>query len=219
MDCGPEPLGADACPSGPRSTEHRTPVPLPPRPPLRPRSSTGLACCATTFEHEKTSPGRLPVQNVLVHATERYRSFGRSNAVCAAMMILSLLVCRDGRSQVAEPGGPGSGLRGFEPASVAVPAGDTCALYPDGNPDPSQTITVSSDEDGVVRFLAVRPTQPDSVVRLALDCTDSNGNAQTYSVDLQSDDTFTPRRSTRRSRLWRFGWRLPAIRSATRSKN
>ena len=85
------------------------------------------------------------------------------------------------------------GTAQFEPASVLVPAGNTCALYPDGNPDPSQTITVSSDEDGVVRFLAVRPTQPDSVARLALDCTDSNGNTQTYSVDLQSDDTFTPR--------------------------
>ena len=35
-------------------------------------------------------------------------------------------------------------------------------------------------------------TQPGSVDRLALDCTDLNGNTQTYSVDLHAKDTFTP---------------------------
>ena len=107
----------------------------------------------------------------------------------------------------------------FEPASVLVPAGNTCALYPDGILILSQTINVSSDADGVARFLAVRSTQPDSVVRLALDCTDSNGNTQTYSVDLQSDDTFTPRPFNPSMTTRCFGRHLPAIRSATRSRN
>jgi hypothetical protein len=81
----------------------------------------------------------------------------------------------------------------FEPASVAVPAGNTCALHPEGNPDLTQSIPVHADEDGVVRFQAVRPTLPNSVDRLALDCTDSYGNAQTYSVDLRAEETFAPR--------------------------
>jgi len=72
-----------------------------------------------------------------------------------------------------------------------VPAGNTCALHPEGTTDPNQSITVTADDDGVVRFLALRPTQPGSVDRLALDCTDSNGNAQIYSVDLHAKDTFT----------------------------
>ena len=49
------------------------------------------------------------------------------------------------------------------------------------------------DADGVVRFLAVRPTLPTSVNRLTLDCTDSQGNANTYSVDLRSEETFAER--------------------------
>ena len=81
----------------------------------------------------------------------------------------------------------------FESASVAVPAGNRCLLHPEGNADPRQSIHVSSDEDGVARFLAVRPTLPGSVERLALDCTDSGGNAQTYSVDLRSEATFAAR--------------------------
>jgi len=81
----------------------------------------------------------------------------------------------------------------FETASVAVLAGNHCMLHPEGNADPNQSIHVSSDEDGVARFLAVRPTLPNSVDRLALDCTDSDGNSYTYSVDLRSEETFAPR--------------------------
>ena len=46
---------------------------------------------------------------------------------------------------------------------------------------------------GVARFLAVRPTHPTSVDQLELDCTNSQGNATTYSVDLRSEDTFVER--------------------------
>jgi len=88
--------------------------------------------------------------------------------------------------------GPG-GHAQFESASVAVPAGNDCALHPEGNPDPQQSIPVRADEDGVVRFQAVRPTLPNSVDRLSLDCTDSNGSPKTYSVDLRSEETFAPR--------------------------
>jgi hypothetical protein len=81
----------------------------------------------------------------------------------------------------------------FEQASALIPAGNTCALHPEGNAAPEQTNTVSADEDGVVRFLALRATQPDSVARMMLDCTDGNGSMQTYSVDLRAEDTFRPR--------------------------
>jgi hypothetical protein len=97
-----------------------------------------------------------------------------------------------GRAQPASAAAPGSGDQ-FEPASALVPAGNTCAIHPEGNSDPGQTLTVRSDEDGVIRFLAARPRLPGSVERLALDCTDSTGVAQTYSVDLRSEDAFAPR--------------------------
>ena len=97
-----------------------------------------------------------------------------------------------GSAQPMSAPAPGGGAR-FEPASIPVPAGNTCAHYTEGNPDPQQTIAVSADEDGVVRFMAVRPTMPDSVVRLTLDCTDPSGSPQNYSVDLRSEDAFRPR--------------------------
>jgi hypothetical protein len=81
----------------------------------------------------------------------------------------------------------------FEAASVAVPAGDDCVLHPDGNRDPKESVPVSADEDGVARFLVLRPTAPNGVGRLALDCTDSKGSTKTYAVDLQSKETFAPR--------------------------
>ena len=93
-----------------------------------------------------------------------------------------------GSAQSVAPGG----LAQFEQASALVPAGNTCALHPEGNAVPEQTTTVGADEDGVVRFMAVRATQPDSVARLTLDCADGNGTKQSYSVDLRSEDTFRP---------------------------
>jgi hypothetical protein len=115
---------------------------------------------------------------------------GRSKALCTTIMILGLLVCAGGApSQAAEAGGRAQ----FEPASVYVPAGNDCVLHPKDNPAPSQSIALRSDADGVVRFLAVRPNLPGSVDQLTLDCTDSQGNANTYSVDLRSEDTFVRR--------------------------
>jgi hypothetical protein len=81
----------------------------------------------------------------------------------------------------------------FEPALVAVTAGSNCILHPEGNKDPKESIPVNADEDGVARFLAVRPKLPNSVARLALDCTDANKRTKTYSVDLRSEATFKPR--------------------------
>jgi predicted RNase H-related nuclease YkuK (DUF458 family) len=138
----------------------------------------------------KTSLKEILVKDALVCPVERYRSFGSSNAVYVTIMILSLLgCCRDVFAQAPTP----VGRPQFEEASVAVPAGNRCMLHPEGNPDSNQSIHVNSDEDGVARFLAVRPTSPNSIDRLALDCTDSNGSSQTYSVDLRSEETFAPR--------------------------
>ena len=92
----------------------------------------------------------------------------------------------------AQPSAPAA-LPRFEQASALVPGGNTCALHPEGNNAPEQTTTVSADEDGVVRFMAVRATEPDSLAAMTLDCTDENGGKQTYSVDLRSDATFWPR--------------------------
>ena len=114
-----------------------------------------------------------------------------SRITAGACLLACLSICGSAQPRpAAEAAGDSAD---FESASVAVPAGNTCALHPDGNADPNQAITVRSDEDGVVRFLAVRPTRPDSVVRLALDCTDANGTAQTFFADLRLEDTFTPR--------------------------
>ena len=79
------------------------------------------------------------------------------------------------------------------PVSVAVPAGNSCILHPEGNPDPRQSVSVKADADGVARFQAVRPAPANSVDRLTLDCTDPDGNYHTYSVDLRSEATFEPR--------------------------
>ena len=59
-----------------------------------------------------------------------------------------------------------AGLEGraqFEPTSVAVPLGSNCVAHP------------NSDE------------------RVARDCVDANGDAQTYTVGLRSEETFAPR--------------------------
>ncbi len=115
---------------------------------------------------------------------------GRAKALGTTVIILGLLVYAGGApSQAAALGGHAQ----FEPASVFAPAGSDCVLHPKDNPDPSQSIALRSDADGVVRFLAVRPALPASVDQLTLDCTDSLGNANTYSVDLRSEDTFVRR--------------------------
>jgi len=138
----------------------------------------------------KTSLKEILMKDAVVCTVERYRSFRSSNAVCVTIILWGLLgCCRDVLAQAPTP----VGRPQFEEASVAVPAGNSCILHPEGKPDPNQSIHVSSDEDGVARFLAVRPTLSDSVDRLALDCTDSNGGSQTYSVDLRSEQTFAPR--------------------------
>jgi hypothetical protein len=103
-------------------------------------------------------------------------------------MILGLLV-----SAAAKPAAQPAGHARFELASIAVPADSNCILHPEGNQDPNESIHVNADEDGVARFLVVRPTLPNSVERLALDCTDANKRTKTYSVDLRSEATFQPR--------------------------
>ena len=116
--------------------------------------------------------------------------FDRLSVVRATGIILGLLVC--GLSAYSQSPGLG-GQTQFESVSVVVPAGNACVLHPDGSLDPKQSIRLRADADGVVRFQAVRPTHPNSVDRLALDCTDSYGNDKTYSVDLRSEETFERR--------------------------
>jgi len=111
-----------------------------------------------------------------------------TNLGFAAAAVACLLLITGAYSQAAGP----ANHRQFEPASFAVPAGNTCALYPEGNPDPAATLTVRADADGVIRFLAVRPNLPGSVEHMTLECTDDRGIDSTYTVDLRSDLTFAP---------------------------
>ena len=146
-------------------------------------SPIGLSwSCATTLEQKQSSLEKILMHNASFHAMERRIVFGRSHAASATIMILGLLACRDAYPQA---GGQ------FEEASVLVPAGNACILHPEGNS--TQSIPVSADQDGVARFLAVRPILPGSLDRWALDCTDPNGSSHTYSVDLRSEETFAPR--------------------------
>jgi len=111
-----------------------------------------------------------------------------TNLGFAAAAVACLLLITAVYSQAAGPAND----RQFEPASFAVPAGNTCALYPEGNPDPAATLTVRADADGVIRFLAVRPNLPGSVEHLTLECTDDREIDSTYTVDLSSELTFAP---------------------------
>jgi hypothetical protein len=124
-------------------------------------------------------------------------TFSRYGAICASVLILALLgYANDAHSQGRKKKMPGNAEPNeraqFEQASVAVAPGSNCLLHPQGNQDPKESIHVNAEEDGVVRFLAVRPAQPNSPGRLALDCTDSNRRTKTYSVDLRSEATFAP---------------------------
>lgn len=111
-------------------------------------------------------------------------SFRRYGVFCAAISLLGLLVSTAAR--------PASDIQ-FEQASIDAPADSNCMLHPEGNQDPNESLHVYADEDGVVRFLAVRPTGPNSVQRLTLDCTGPNQGAKTYAIDLRSELTFKPR--------------------------
>ena len=82
--------------------------------------------------------------------------------------------------------------KSYEAASVLAFPGLHCKLYPTGNA-PSSGVEVFTDNDGYARFYAVRAAAGDAVRQLTLDCTDSEGNNSSYSVDLASNDTFAPR--------------------------
>ena len=142
-------------------------------------------------EERRLPMSKQQIQNVHLAAHARFnqlRAGGHASKVVMSACLLGVLSV-PGSAQSGAPGG----VARFEQASALVPAGNMCALYPEGNEAPEQTTMVSAGEDGVVRFMAVRATQPDSVARIALDCTDVNGRKQTYSVDLRSEDTFWPR--------------------------
>jgi hypothetical protein len=82
--------------------------------------------------------------------------------------------------------------KSYEPASVLAFPGLHCKLYPTGS-EPSSGVEVFTDNDSYARFHAVRAAAGDAVQQLTLDCTDSEENTSSYSVDLTSDDTFAPR--------------------------
>lgn len=119
----------------------------------------------------------------------RHGSSGRGGVACAFVLIVGLAMYPNIARSAAAPGDAGQ----FEEASVAVLPGSNCMLHPAGNNDPRQSLHINAEEDGVARFLAVRPKLPSSVERLALDCTDTNKRTKTYSVDLRSEATFKPR--------------------------
>lgn len=132
----------------------------------------------------------LEPQTIVTHPERSSGFSGRSTILCAAVVMSGLL--GGGSGAYSQAVKPDSRAR-FDPASVYVPAGSDCVLHPKDNTDPSQSLALRSDADGVARFLAVRPMLPASVDHLALDCTDALGYATSYSVDLRSEDTFVQR--------------------------
>jgi hypothetical protein len=81
--------------------------------------------------------------------------------------------------------------KAFAAASVHALPGLKCKIRPTGS-ETSSGVPVFTDDDGYARFYAVRPADGDAVQRLSLDCADAGGTQFSYSVDLTSDETFTP---------------------------
>jgi hypothetical protein len=117
-----------------------------------------------------------------------------SKALCAISVLLGLPACCfiSCRGASAQAAGPDKRAQ-FEEASMEVPAGNSCVLHPQNNTDPQQSLSLRADADGVLRFLAVRATLPNSVKQLTLDCNDEQGRSNTYTVDLRSEETFAAR--------------------------
>jgi hypothetical protein len=86
---------------------------------------------------------------------------------------------------------PTGSTKSYLPASVLAFPGSQCLLHRPGSD--SKGLPVFADDDGYVRFYAVRATPGDAFQQRNLECTDSAGKAHSYSVDLASDDTFVPR--------------------------
>jgi hypothetical protein len=85
------------------------------------------------------------------------------------------------------------GARSYRAASVLAKPGLRCSLQPENSKDASAGISIVTDHDGFARFGAVRATAADVVQRLSMNCSDAAGNAPSFSVDLTSEETFTPR--------------------------
>src|SRR5579872_4603948 len=83
---------------------------------------------------------------------------------------------------------PAPAMKEFVPASLPAEPGLQCKLYATGTV-PEKGIPVSTDHDGFARFYAVRATTSDTVQRLKLDCTNSDGKAYAYTVDLTAEET------------------------------
>jgi hypothetical protein len=86
---------------------------------------------------------------------------------------------------------PSAPTASYAPASVLTLPGLKCTLHPEGE-TAAAALTVFSDNDGYVRFHAVRPTADGAVQRLTLECADAAGVSYGFSADLTSDATFAP---------------------------
>lgn len=119
---------------------------------------------------------------------------GKTLVTAGTCLALWMAATDSGRAQ--EPGrgkrGPTAPGKGFVPASVKVRPGLQCSIYPEGS-DPSTGLAVFADDDGYVRFHAVRAAEGDAVKRLTLDCKGPAGRHFPFSADLTSDATFEPR--------------------------
>lgn len=112
--------------------------------------------------------------------------------VCSILLTTPLAFSRGGDGAGAQPLAhaiPKAPQKSFEPAWVHAAAGLQCNLHAPGS---TAIVHVFTDDDEYARFYAVRATSPDSAPRLVLDCVDSAGTASSYSVDLTSEETFSP---------------------------
>jgi len=126
----------------------------------------------------------LRSNGTIEHTNQWTRSFV---VVLAVTLSLGTLFAPNTCAQLSS-----SATKSYEPASVRALPGLQCQLHTTGSAT-TQGVTVFTNGDGYARFYAVRATADDPARRLALNCKDPAGKTTSFTVDLASEDTFTPR--------------------------
>jgi hypothetical protein len=141
----------------------------------------GKLMCARPRPH-------LDVRNVISRSGQNVAPYRTTHTwiVPSMAIVLGLTTFSASNGQAQDTG------KKYEPASVYAGRDLQCKLSAPGSAK-SEQLTVFTDDDGYARFYAVRSNEDDKVKSLVLDCNDTTGKASSVSVDLTSDETFTPR--------------------------
>jgi hypothetical protein len=115
----------------------------------------------------------------------RHSLVWRQRGAALAIALVPLVLC----ARAAIAGTTPTSTNGYSSVEVLATPKARCTLSGDGMVKP---IKVWADDLGVVRFGAVHARPNEGIRALSLDCSDDNGNHTIHSVDLTSDQTFTP---------------------------